>query len=609
MTDELKIVVGAEIELDKKQAEQEIESAVKKIDIEKIKIQAELDKEDTRKKLNDSISSLQNMQTVKLKGVIDSIVVNDKAIRNAQAVIRKKFAGLSVPINIDADGKGSAFKNGLSGAKSIAQRISETIPKMETRKQKYTALYSKLGTAGLQDQQKSLKRSYQDLVKNFEAASANGATAAQWDTYALSVKKYTEAVNQANIAIATFNEKNTALKSTADALSKFDTQTAKFESLTGKLRNAGLSEEAERISSAYRTMQDALSSATQSASALDWSAYTQSAKEFESAMQQSRIALSDYNEEQRKQALNAKNAQKAENTLLSLQKMKIQYSKAFRNINNVNKASEIESLLNLGGSENIEKGVAAFKRLKLEIEASGKASKTLTDKLKEMAQQFAQWFSISNVITKVVQGMKQVVGEVKEIDASMEELEKVTTSTGVEYERFLGSAKKTAKELSTTVTAVIDSTTGWSRLGYGMKESAELGKWSTIYENVGDNIESTEAATKHLVSITKAFGTEGKSMVGMVESVVDRLNAVGNRTSISSGEIGTALQNSAASLSAAGNTLSESIALTVGAYDITQDASETGNMWKTVSCDLFLIEKIRRYMLWRTNGLTSGMIG
>lgn len=104
-----------------------------------------------------------------------------------------------------------------------------------------------------------------------------------------------------------------------------------------------------------------------------------------------------------------------------------------------------------------------------------------------------------------------------------------------------------------------------------------------IYANVGDDIDSIDDATANLISTLKGFGTEGNTTVKQVERIVDIFNKLGNSTSISSGKLGESLQNSSAVLAEANNSLAESAALTVGAYDVLQDASEVGNMWKTVS--------------------------
>jgi TP901 family phage tail tape measure protein len=63
--------------------------------------------------------------------------------------------------------------------------------------------------------------------------------------------------------------------------------------------------------------------------------------------------------------------------------------------------------------------------------------------------------------------------------------------------------------------------------------------------------------------------------------IVDKFNEVSNNFSISSGGIGEALQRSASSLSAANNSLDQSIALITAANTIVQDPDSVGTAFKT----------------------------
>ena len=58
---------------------------------------------------------------------------------------------------------------------------------------------------------------------------------------------------------------------------------------------------------------------------------------------------------------------------------------------------------------------------------------------------------------------------------------------------------------------------------------------------------------------------------------------IGNRYAISSAGVGEALLRSAAAMKAANNSLDETIALAVGANEVTQDPEKVGTVLKTVS--------------------------
>ena len=125
-----------------------------------------------------------------------------------------------------------------------------------------------------------------------------------------------------------------------------------------------------------------------------------------------------------------------------------------------------------------------------------------------------------------------------------------------EIKKYFNEAAESAKKYGSSVSDMINATADFSRLGYSLPDSAELARVATLYKNVGDGIDITEASSS-IVSTMKAFKIEAEDAI----SIVDKFNQVGNDFAISSGEIGDALKRSASSLAVAGNTISESIGL------------------------------------------------
>lgn len=268
-------------------------------------------------------------------------------------------------------------------------------------------------------------------------------------------------------------------------------------------------------------------------------------------------------------------------------KIRNEWSKAMANPENAQQLSNIEqaaiSAVNAGNMINFDRAKQQLQVFQASMKATGQATETFGAKMKRLLSEFSQWFSVSNVIMGAVDVFKKMISTNTEINSSMTELKKVTNETATAYEQFSDRAVARAKDLKTSITDVVDATSGWSRVGYNMPQAESLGQWSIIYANVGDDIENIDAATKSLISTLKGFGTEGHTTIEQTERIVDIFNKLGNNTSISSGKLGESLQHSAAALSEANNSLAESAALTVGAFDVLQNEAEVGNMWKTVS--------------------------
>ncbi len=220
-----------------------------------------------------------------------------------------------------------------------------------------------------------------------------------------------------------------------------------------------------------------------------------------------------------------------------------------------------------------------FDEFNTKVIAAGKHTASFADKLKKAFENFASFFSASRIIYEVIEKIKQVIENISQLDSAMVELRKVTDASENEFVSFLERTKQKAVELGATVTDLVSATADFSRLGFSLKDAEKLGEVATIYANVGDDVENIEQATSSLISTMKGFNIEASN----AESIIDKLNEVGNNFAISSGGIGDALQRSSAALSAAGNSIDESIGLIVAANNVIQDSDTVGTMWKTVS--------------------------
>ena len=82
--------------------------------------------------------------------------------------------------------------------------------------------------------------------------------------------------------------------------------------------------------------------------------------------------------------------------------------------------------------------------------------------------------------------------------------------------------------------------------------------------------EDIDSATDALISMSQAYQDFEKI------DIVDKMNNIGNQYSISTDGIATALQDSASSLTTAGNSLDEAIALITAGNAIVQDPASVG---------------------------------
>lgn len=242
--------------------------------------------------------------------------------------------------------------------------------------------------------------------------------------------------------------------------------------------------------------------------------------------------------------------------------------------------SELENTkLTSGRSSELKKQIASFKS---EIKSSGKEGKSWISDTKRALGQIAQFTGVYAALQNImVELPSQMMDAVKDVDAAKIELTKVSDAPTSQLSDYWNEAAESAKKYGATISDVISSTASWSRLGYNLQDSKYLSDMTTLYQKVGDNM-TQESASENLISTLQGFKLKAKD----AGSIVDRINEVSNTQPINTSQLGEALKRSASSFNAAHTDLDSAISLITGTFSVTQDASRTGNMWKTVSMRL-----------------------
>ena len=212
----------------------------------------------------------------------------------------------------------------------------------------------------------------------------------------------------------------------------------------------------------------------------------------------------------------------------------------------------------------VDNGIVQFGRLRSAAEGVFKGIQSMV-RIYLSPQDFIRYF-------------RQGFDAVKEIDTAMTELKKVSDAPIGDIVAYFDDATESAKKLGSTVEDMISATADWSRLGYNLPDSRELGEVAVLYKNVGDGID-IDTANESLVSTIQGFQLQASDAM----SVIDSFNEVSNNYAISSAGIGEALKRSAAAFNAANTDLNQSIALITAGNEIVQSPEKVGTMWQTVS--------------------------
>lgn len=235
--------------------------------------------------------------------------------------------------------------------------------------------------------------------------------------------------------------------------------------------------------------------------------------------------------------------------------------------------------LHIGTTES-EFNVATDKinALKKSISAQGLEGKTIFSELGRGFKQIGQFVGTYGGIQYGMQAIGKMVTNVRDVNSAMIELQKVSDASSGEIKSYYGNAAKSAQKYGASIDDVISSTADWSRLGYGLEDAKKLSDATTLIQKVGDNM-TQESSSEGLISTLKGFRMEADE----VGKIIDSVNEVANTQPIDTSGIFSGLERSASSLSAAGNTLDESIAMITAANSVVQDPASVGTAFKTMS--------------------------
>lgn len=220
-----------------------------------------------------------------------------------------------------------------------------------------------------------------------------------------------------------------------------------------------------------------------------------------------------------------------------------------------------------------------FSKINTQMVAMGKTGKSAIDDFKRAFGQIAQFAGAYGLIQNVVfQVPRQMVQAVRDINAAQIELKKVTDASDMQLAQYWDEAAASAEKYGAKINEVINSTADWQRLGYNLEDSKVLSDATTLMQRIGDNM-TQQSSSEGLISTLQGFKLEAEE----VNRIVDEVNEVANTQPIDTAGIFAGLQRSASSMSAANNTLEETIALITAGNAVMQDPDRVGNGLKTIS--------------------------
>lgn len=219
-----------------------------------------------------------------------------------------------------------------------------------------------------------------------------------------------------------------------------------------------------------------------------------------------------------------------------------------------------------------------LKSVDMQMRAIGKSGKSLPEEIGRGFKQIGQFAVTYGAIQRIPELISNMAKEVLNVDTAMTELRKVSDASDNQLGNYFEHATESARHYGSAISDVISSASDWKRLGYSLEESSKLADVTTLLQRVGDNM-TQESSASGLISTLKGFGKDADEAL----SIVDKVNQVANTQPIDTAGLFAGLERSASSMSAANNTLEQTISLITAANSVVQDPDSIGTAYKTIS--------------------------
>lgn len=256
-----------------------------------------------------------------------------------------------------------------------------------------------------------------------------------------------------------------------------------------------------------------------------------------------------------------------------------EWSSSFDKVNKSaqDSASVFEELFNTTKSgynnlDNLSKKV-------IELNGGLDNSNSFVFRLGQSFSKLSTYISAITIINAVRNAIGDMVQQVKNLDASLVELKKVTDLEGSSLDDFTEKAFNLGNQIGRTGQEVVDATTVFARSGYDVQDALDLSKVALVMTNVGDGIGDVENAATSLISVLKAYNLE----VSDAMHVTDVLNQVSNTSAINFEDLTEGVQRTGAVFAKSDTSLEELTGLLTGANEVMQNIEKTSSGLVTIS--------------------------
>lgn len=233
-----------------------------------------------------------------------------------------------------------------------------------------------------------------------------------------------------------------------------------------------------------------------------------------------------------------------------------------KNLKSVNK--ELDSIK--GSMIRIPKSVSTTNT---ELTKTNKTLKQTSQSFSDILVKMSKFYAVSEVIGLVTTSFRSWYEAVSDLDKALTEFKKVSDFKGAELDKYVQSLSEMGELAGRTTAEMVEAAGNFKKSGFSESDAAILAQTASVFQNIADSELSAADAALVIISNLKAFNFNAQDSI----RVIDAINEVSNKYSVSSTDLSLGLSKTAAAMGTLGNSFEQTVALMTGAGEILPNQS------------------------------------
>lgn len=244
----------------------------------------------------------------------------------------------------------------------------------------------------------------------------------------------------------------------------------------------------------------------------------------------------------------------------------------------------------------------ANEQISVSADKASKSTKSLGADFVDTTLKVAKFGASTAVIGVFYSAIQEAKEAILDFNSAMTEFTKVSDLSDEQLSSYIDKLGELGEVTGRSQTQMLEAATEFKKTGATEEDAAQLAQLATLYQNVADSEITAGESASYITSQMKAFNITADDAI----SILDKTNEVSNRFAVSSTDISSALTKTSGAMATYGNTIDETIGLTVAGTEIlTGQAGKVSRGLRSVGAEIVKLADETGQFSYQVDGATK----